>query len=107
MSTINILDLESREKPPNQRQHFISNIMALGPSYKQRRTIKSRCLRILEWKITHLIQSKAQDPHRHTKRKLLALYIPHQISEQKLPNGQSLVEKARIYKHTYTHMPTT
>ena len=75
MPTINIPYLKSGEESPYQRQNFISDIMTFRAPYEQSRAIKSRLVRVLEWKITQIVQGHTQyfdgDPEQHC----LALYI--------------------------------
>jgi hypothetical protein len=60
VSRIDISQLKQGEKPPNQRQQLVRDIVAFRASDKQRWAVESCCVWIFEWEIAHLVQSSSE-----------------------------------------------
>ena len=61
------------KETPDQRQHIIRNVMAFGAPNDQRRTIVASCIRIFEWKVTHMIKTCCEYLDRYAKLHSLSI----------------------------------
>ena len=67
MARLHIDELEAREKLPDQRNHLVGHVLAARAADEQRRLLKAHLARVLEGKITQVVERFAQDAERHAE----------------------------------------
>jgi hypothetical protein len=87
MATVDIDQLESWEKPPDDRYRFVAHIVALGAPDEQSSLAEPRLVWVVEREVSHVVQRIRQRLHRYPPPQRLA-WLPHQVGQQELSHRE-------------------
>jgi hypothetical protein len=88
--SVNIHELEAREELANQWQKLIRHVLALRPADEERPFLIPDLGRVLEGKISEVVERLAQDIQRNAKFLSRGALRAVEITKQKLTDGQLL-----------------
>lgn len=90
MASLDINEVKTWKKFPNQRKHFVGNIFTHSAPNKERRLLESDLLRILVGEVAKIVERAAKDVQRDTELLRFPALGSVKVPKQKLTNGKGL-----------------
>ena len=84
--TVNVTQLEPREESPNQRQHFIWDVVAFDTTNKESSAIVSCLVRVFEREISHVTQRRREYLDGYAEMHVFVARRADEVCQEELAN---------------------